>query len=116
MKWHGILVFGLCMSAVGLMAQTKLPAPASGSSTRPGSLPAASGARPSGTTGTSGTARPATSLPAGAAPAAGLGATTGKAGTGASTTSGTLVDGGLVIEGWPRHWLALEPKLAAAPS
>ena len=94
MKWHGILVFGLCMSAVGLMAQTKLPAPASGSSTRPGSLPASSGARPSGTTGTGGSARPATSLPAGAAPAAGLGATTGKAGTGASTSASSTTKTG----------------------
>lgn len=37
-------------------------------------------------------------------------------GTGASTTSGTLVDGGLLSDGWPRHGLVLEPKLAAAPS
>ncbi|MFO0903309.1 MAG: FKBP-type peptidyl-prolyl cis-trans isomerase [Pirellulales bacterium] len=82
MKWHGFLALGVCLSASTLWAQTKLPAPASGAATRPGSAPAAgtSGTRPAAASG----ARP--SAPGTAAPGAGAAPRNGAATNGAATT------------------------------
>ncbi|MFO0867486.1 MAG: FKBP-type peptidyl-prolyl cis-trans isomerase [Pirellulales bacterium] len=79
MKWHGILVVGLCMSAATLSAQTRQPS-APGGSPRP-AAGAPSTSRPAGTTGTPGSTRPSTTAPAATAPAAG----TTKAGSATGT-------------------------------
>jgi FKBP-type peptidyl-prolyl cis-trans isomerase FklB len=87
MKWHGLVVFGLCMSAGVLSAQTKLPS--SSGSTRPGALPPSSGLRSNGTStsapATTGTRPPGTANTGAAAP----GATRPASGLGATTASGT---------------------------
>lgn len=113
MRWHGLVVAGLCLSAGVALAQTRAPgvgvpatgSPATGSSAtgapRTGTGTGAAAGRTTGGVGTASGARPAGTLPASQFPSSGT--TGGTTGTrpkmtvspgGPATSSGTLPSGG----------------------